>query len=247
MALPELKQWKTESVRATFISHEPISADASAWWKAFTGEEPDTIISKPNSGMQSVSGPFGTGNLEMRITFNRVDWLHTPVMTPIQSIPYLGEAEGAFSFFSSSLERWINETKSIPFSRIAYSPVFSIPVNNINDGNTIINNYFNSTKINTHGIQDLFIQMNIPKKLSVCEDLIFNRIGKFMSGTAQVMTFGTDSPIPVIKEQFFCRTELDFNTDASRQAVIPSKERFLILEEMAHSTTNLISTGWADD
>ncbi|MFQ2249227.1 hypothetical protein ACK32K_11600 [Aeromonas dhakensis] len=244
MALPELTLWKAEAIRATFIANEPINPAPSDWWTSFTGEKPETIISKPNAGMQSISGQFNNGNLEMRVAFNRVDWLLTPAMAPIEGTPCLGKAEDAFSFLSMSLSAWINETKSIPFSRIAYAPIFTLLVSNLEEGNNVLSNYFNLTGIKERNVQDLFIQMNIPSNLDCCDNILFNRVGKFVSNATQIMNFGMDSPIPTIQEQYICHTEFDFNTDASRQIEIPANERFSILEKLSDSTIRLLSRGW---
>lgn len=247
MSLPNLNLWQTEAVRVTFIAQEPISAQVSDWWKILTGVSPETIVTKPNLAFQSTSGEFINGSLELRITSNRVDLIYTPVMHQLQSIPSLGDARDVFKTLREPLNKWLHSSREINFVRVAYAPVFFILVGDINEANSVVSNYFKFVGIELSLAQDLLFQINIPKKLNCLKDYSFNRIGKFMSGTGQVISFGESSPVPIMEDHYFCRVEIDFNTNATRTDKILGDDLILIVDELATESICLMDNGWNND
>lgn len=243
MALPELTGWEAESVRMTCMASVPITASGKNWWQAFTGSAPEAVVSKPGAAMHSESGPFGAGRLEMKVTFNRVDWLYTPIIEPGPAIPSLGTAEEFLASMSEPLGRWLSSSGDVPFVRIASGATLLRPVPDIAGGNLAVLAYLPFVQLNAEVARDIFFQTNFPRQSKVVDGITLNRISRFMSAAAQVINIQSGSPIPTVDTQYLCRVELDFSTNADRQEPIPTASRSALYEELVASVREMMTLG----
>ena len=241
MALPELAGWKTESLRVSFIANEPVTAAGKNWWQAATGSPPEMVATKPNTSEHSESGVFRDGRLEMRVSFNRVDWLYTPIMSPGSTEPFLGLAADTLGSLHDLLNNWLGIDKT-PYVRIAFGPTMLYPVGDIVEGNRVIMAYLPFIQADPEKLFDAFFQVNYKGRSIIVNDLVINRLNKFMSVAVQVLNIVGQS-IPIIQTSYYCRTELDFSTDAERVQPIPSEQRFDLVGELAAACREMISNG----
>ncbi|WP_157642801.1 hypothetical protein [Burkholderia ubonensis] len=243
MALPELAGWQLESMRASFFANTPIVARDLNWWQALTNHTPEAVVSQPNAGVHSESGEFGAGRLEMKVTFNRVDWLYTPITTPGPNVPSLGSAEELISSFTEPLSTWLASSSEVAFQRIAFGPALLRQVANVVEGNRAVLAYMPHGGVDPELARDLFFQVNYPRRSNSFDEVTINRLSKFMCATIQYIKIDIGSPLPSFDSLFFCRSELDFNTTADRQQPIPPEKRAGIYEEMVACAIEMISTG----
>ncbi|CAG4906394.1 hypothetical protein [Paraburkholderia saeva] len=242
MALPELAGWRAEAVRATFIANAPVTANGKGWWQAFTGTAPDTVLSKPNAAEHSESGPFGVGRLEMKVAFNRVDWVYMPIAEPGPSVPSLGEAQEIMPALNEALAAWL-ASDDTPFVRTAYGAGLLYPASDVIEGNRAMLAYLPFISMNPELGRDLFFQTNFPRPSSVLDGGVVNRISKLMSATAQVINIGGSGPVPTIQSHYFARVELDLSTTADRTETIPVDKRSTAFNELVTSAIEMMTHG----
>lgn len=242
MALPELAGWKTESLRVTFFANEPVTGAGRNWWQAATGSAPETVVSKPSASEHSESGPFGSGLLEMKVAFNRVDWIYTPVISPEPAIPSLGDAAEVLDSLNAPLTSWLAFDET-PYVRLAFGPTMHHQVSDIADGNRAVLAYLPFLQIEPVTARDVFSQINFPCNSATVDGLLINRLNKFMCSTAQVINMNRGQAIPMIQTLYYCRCELDFNTDAELAVPIPVDRRVDVMHELAAACREMMSAG----
>lgn len=242
MALPELAGWQMELLRFSFIANEPVTAAGKNWWQTATGSAPETVVSKPNASEHSESGPFGSGQLEMKVAFNRVDWLYTPQISPGPGAPSLGDITDILESLHTPLTNWLAVDET-PYVRLAFGPTMHLQVSDIADANRAVLAYLPFLQINPETARDVFSQINFPCNSATVEGLVINRLNRFMCMTAQMINITPGQAIPIIKTLYFCRTELDFNTDAERTEPIPASRRVDVMRELAVASREMMGGG----
>lgn len=242
MALPELAGWQAESLRVTFIANEPVAAAGKNWWQAATGSPPDTIVSKQNISEHSESGAFGNGQLEMKVMFNRVDWLYTPTASPGDALSTLGCAKDVFDALKAPMAAWLHVSDT-PYVRIAYCPTVLRPVEDLVGGYRMVASYLPFLQIDPEVAKDVFFQINFPCKSNILDEMTINRLNRFMCATAQIINMGPGQLVPLIQTQHYCRAELDFNTDAERSTPIPSDICVDLISELVDFCREVMNNG----
>lgn len=242
MALPSLTGWKSEAIRITFFASEPVNAQGKNWWSIATGTSPESIASKPNSAEYSEGGPIdGKYFLEMKVTFNRIDWILLPIMAPDSTPPSLGETESALPLLIPFVQKWL-ESITEKWVRIAYGHTGLFQTENIPSANKAISDYLPEFSIPPENARDVIIQLNYPRQCKTFKELVVNRIIKIMSVTAHFFTVG-NTPFPEFKELTFLRMELDLSTNAERNTEIPREHFPEILSEMQNSCKEIFEAG----
>lgn len=242
MALPELAGWRADSVRVTFIANSQVVAAGKNWWRAATGEEPEVITTKPQAAEHTESGPFLDGRLEMKASFNRIDWIYSPIITPGPTVPTIGEAEVVLRALDAPLARWlaIDETAYV---RLALGPTVVREVADIAESNLAIHAYAPFLQVDAGAARDVLFQVNFPVASGVIEGLNINRVSKFMSATAQLINVVVGQPLPTIVTSYYCRAEFDINTAAEHTEVLPVPLRALLLRELTDCALGILRSG----
>ncbi|WP_156115035.1 hypothetical protein [Pseudomonas sp. ML96] len=242
MALPSLTGWQTEAIRVTFFASEPVNAQRNKWWETATGTPPENISEKPNSAEYSESGThLDNFFLEMKITFNRVDWVLYPRAIASSEPPSLGSTQEALHFLIPQIEKWLEST-SQPWIRAAYGHTGMLKTENIQEANAALQKYINCSFPEPQKASDLLIQINYQRDSTTSPGLTINRIGKLAGAAAQFFTLGT-SPMPTTKELTFLRMELDLSSAAERSTPIDPKLIPHVLREMVSQSEEIFTVG----
>lgn len=242
MALPELAGWRADSVRVTFIANSQVGAAGKNWWRAATGEEPEVVTTKPQLAEHTESGPFLDGRLEMKASFNRVDWIYSPIIAPGPAVPTIGEAEAVVRALEAPLARWL-EIDDTAYVRLALAPTALRAAEDIAESNRAIQAYVPFLQVDVGAARDVLLQVNFPVSSDTIEGLIINRVSKFMSATAQLINVIVGQPVPTIITSYFCRAEFDINTAAERTEALPAAVRARLLQELVDSALGILRSG----
>lgn len=243
MALPELTGWRSDSVRVTFIANSQLIAAEKNWWRAATGADPEVVAKKPQAAEHTESGQFMDGRLEMKVAFNRVDWVYSPIFVPGPTVPTLGEAEVVLRVLEEPLTRWLQLDDMVPFVRIAYAPSAVREVADIPESNQAVHAYVAFLNVDATTARDVFLQVNFPFTSSVVEGLAINRLSKFMSATAQLINVTPGQPMPTLLTKYFCRAEFDINTAAEHVEMLSTDHSSQLLRELIDSAINILRDG----
>ncbi len=245
MTLPTLNSWQAEVLRASCLVSEPVSVDPEQLWETFAGYAPEEVVMRPTSGTRTISGPFGEGTLELRIQINRIDWTLRSSAPPIFKSPSLGASQHAHVQFTETFLRWLNEFSALPIIRLAYCPTHFFQAENQSRANKLIEDFLDLRASGISDAHDVVVQLNFQKHMARAPEVLLNRIARLSAGAVQIMSISEESPVPVMIEHYLCRAELDFNTSADRDDVIPESIREYIFEELVRESQALLKDGRA--
>lgn len=211
MALPNLADWRVESLRITVFGSEPISASGKNWWKAVTETDPEAAINRPQSGEFAESGTFLNGQFELKSAFNRLDFL---LIFPFAEMPGAPEPQSVIPLlneFVHAVVRWASVSQFTP-SRVALGAVVYKKVQDIPTGNMLISNYVPNFDFSKNpDITDLFIQINTPYVSDTITGAKINNVTKWGVLGQQVFAIGS-SGMPQITSEMVVRSEFDLST-----------------------------------
>jgi len=231
MALPEIAGWLMESLRVTFIAGGPVVGVNKNWWRILTGAEPETVTTRSAVAEHSESGPYGEGRLEMKVTFNRVDWMYTPVPVPGPTVPAIGAADEMLHALEGPIAQWLAAAET-PFVRLAYGPTMLRKVDNIVEANKVAQAYLPFLQFDAAVARDVFNQINFPIQSAAVDGLTLNRVSKVMSAVAQVININVGQPVPKIETTTYSRVELDFSSQTDRSEPLSVENQTALLSEM---------------
>ena len=243
MVLPDIGAWGVQSLRASFISQQPVGATED-WWRTAVGVAPEQVTSKPNVLEQTESGAFGSGRLDMRIAFNRVDWVCSAVDTGGPSLPVLGGGADFLSTIRKPIATWL-ETKGreVPWVRAAFGAVLLMPVDNVKAGNSVISDYLPILDAKESDAIDLFVQINYPRKSKNLDGTVVNRLIKMSTLSIQLINITPSGPVPSVSESIYCRAELDFSTPVGHVSPLPEDKIIDIFGELIDSAEGMLKEG----
>lgn len=241
MTLPNLSDWRVETLRVTVFGSEPIAAMGQNWWQKVTGSDPEAAINRPQAGEYSESGSFLDGIFELKAVFNRADWtLNFPFAgmpgspEPKDLIPLLRELVPAIS-------GWASEC-GVPMSRVALGVVVLKTVPSISEGNELIGSYVPFLDVsNNSAVSDLFIQLNIPFHSAVLDAVQINSVTKWAVQGRQVFSIG-NSGMPTILNDVAVRSEFDLST-AVDNPVVELSVFGNVLDEMVAEVKSVLDNG----
>ncbi|WP_447742314.1 hypothetical protein [Pseudomonas laurentiana] len=242
MTMPELAVWRVEALRITVFGVEPLAAAGQNWWRTVTGQEPETAINRPQSGEYSEIGPFLGGQLELKVAFNRADWI---LSYPLIGLPGAPEPSGTLVStlreFAFSVSKWTAE-KPVAASRVALGSVGYVQVENIKAGNEIVGlyiPYMDLTKVSD--LTDLLIQLNTPYESKLLGSARINNVTKWAVLGRQVFAIGPTG-MPQIKNDIAVRSEFDLST-ATDGASVDLSSFGALSSEMIDAVEGVLSAG----
>lgn len=243
MALPDIGAWEVQSLRASFICQQPVGP-TEGWWLTATGVAPDEVTSKPNVLEQSESGAFGPGRLDMKIAFNRVDWIYSAVDTGGPKLPVLGCAADLLSALCKPVGAWLDaKGREVSWVRAAFGAVLLLPVDNIKDSNSAISDYLPILDARKTDVKDLFVQVNYPRESKNLDGRIINRLIKLSTLSLQLINITPAGPVPGVSNSIYCRAEFDFSTPVENVDPLPAERIVDIFNELIDSAEAMAKEG----
>ncbi|MBU9309858.1 hypothetical protein [Burkholderia multivorans] len=243
MALPDIGAWEVQLLRASFISQQPVGK-AEDWWQTAVGVAPEQVTSKPNVLEHSETGAFGPGRLDMRIAFNRADWIYSAVDAGSPKVPVLGGAADFLSALRNPVKTWLEaKGREVPWVRVAFGAVLLMPVETIKDGNAAIGDYLPIFNAKESDVKDLFLQVNYPRDSKNLEDNVINRLIKLSTLSLQLINITPAGPVPSVSDFIYCRAELDFSTPVEHTSRIPVDKIVGIFDELSDSAEAMMKEG----
>ncbi|KUY80639.1 hypothetical protein [Burkholderia sp. RF4-BP95] len=243
MALPDIGAWEVQSLRASFISQQPVGK-AEDWWQIAVGVAPEQVTSKPNVLEHSETGAFGPGRLDMRIAFNRADWIYSAVDAGGPKLPILGGAADFLSALRKPVKTWLEaKGNEVPWVRVAFGAVLLMPVDSIKDGNAAIGDYLPILNSKESNVKDLFVQVNYPRESKNLDGSVVNRLIKLSTLSLQLINITPVGPVPSISDSMYCRAELDFSTPVDHANPLPADKIVGIFDELIDSAEAMVKEG----
>lgn len=77
-SLLDFGEWAVDQLRVTLFHHPSNPSPPDTLWRTLVGHPPESIDSRPQMGLTTVSGADGKNNLALTLQKGRVDWLLLP-------------------------------------------------------------------------------------------------------------------------------------------------------------------------
>ncbi|NNA50658.1 hypothetical protein [Pseudomonas lactis] len=244
MSLPELLAWRVEALRLTVFFSEPVNAQNRNWGKSFTGGDPESIVSKPQTGEYTEQGSFHDGQFELKVAFNRVDWSVSFPFSELPNAPKPAEISKMLDDWLVGVSGWLAVLEMKPI-RLALGLVAHAPVENVVEANEVISSYFPFVSLAADSNYiDASVQVNSPYPSTVLKGLDVNRVVKFEVATRQIVTIGP-AGMPTSQTDTVLRSHLDLNTSPLWKSVFEVESCGPIIHEMKPHVVTLLSKGFA--
>ncbi|MBI6794656.1 hypothetical protein [Pseudomonas syringae] len=242
MGLPDLSAWQVEMLRVTVFFSTPVSAVGMNWWQRVTGMEPESTTNRPQAGEYSEVGQYQNGQLELKVAFNRLDFIFSYPFSGMPGAPDPGKMEELSSHLVSSVNK-VFPGMELPIVRLAFGVVAHCPIPTIDDGNSILEMMVPFIKFDSSvKTSDVLIQVNNPVGSKVAKEITVNRVSKVGVMTRQTVTVGPGG-IPDLQVDRVVRAESDMSTDAENVSQIPSAALEDLVLEMKGLSDAFFSVG----
>jgi hypothetical protein len=230
---PVRADWKVELIR--FTAFLPTTPDeVQSWWSKTVGQPPETTLSNVREAKQRFEAPIGSGRLVLQTELNRVDWVLLAQINFDREIvepPNLGGLSEVMETFTSFVERWL--TLKVPAIRLAVGVTLVQEVRDRTAGYRRLKDFLKDLKIDPERTSDLVYQINKPITSRVVSGISINRLQKWSVAQFRHLSVKVQElTVPSVSSPawFACRCELDMNTPAERNEIIPEDQAALFKE-----------------
>jgi len=220
--LQSLSDWEVNIVRATtFVGPDFNVHPEISWWKQIVENEAEESRSRHSTGELVESGVFEGRRLVLDIKPGRADWRLTALAGPPDELPEvlptIGPLDDVLTSFLRLTGSWLDVCPAV--TRLAFGAVLVKPVTDRKTGYSAIATLLPKVDIDPENSSDFLYQINRPRpSLSGISGLILNRLSKWSVLSTillRVAVGGGGGSIQDARQpQFFCRLELDMNTDS---------------------------------
>jgi hypothetical protein len=223
---------------------EPVNAQNRNWGKSFTGRDPESIVSKPQTGEYTEQGSFLDGQFELKVAFNRVDWSVSFPFSDLPNAPKPAETSKMLDEWLIGISGWLSILDMKPI-RIALGLVAHAPVDSALEANAVISGCFPFVNLTgDSNYIDASVQVNSPYPSKVLKGLDINRVVKFEVATRQIVTIGP-AGMPTSQSDTVLRSHLDLNTSPQWKNIFEVDSCGPIVQEMKPHIVMLLSKGFA--
>jgi hypothetical protein len=240
--------WLASVLRLTAFPDSSENVSGEEWWQQTVGGPSDSQTKRRPIGLQEV-GPFGSGQLVLTVEPRKIDWRLVP--TPLEGelpleegIPFISEFSAELDRFLRLMFRWL-ESGCPRLRRLAFGAELWLPVENPTAGLKRLEPLLRSVTIDPGGTRDFFYQINRPRpSLTDIPGLHINRLSKWSIAKLAVGLISADQPFDMpILERYFCRLELDVNTEAEYTDTLPQDKLRAIFGELVDLGMEIASEG----
>ena len=246
-----LHEWQVEHLRLTAFPDSTMKIPVINWWEKLTGQQPESRTFRPKSDELLEEGAFETGVLALHIQPFRIDWRLTranPKGIPDEEIPMIGEFPMVLESFLNLMQKWLQD-ESPQLGRLAFGAVLFLPVENHQAGYERLSAYLPNIKLDSEASSDFLYQINRPRNSNIdIPGLRVNRLSKW-SIFSFVRTLMESNIRTSRSEQlshpgaFACRLELDINTTADFNNMLPREKLLTIFKELIEFGKEIIERG----
>jgi hypothetical protein len=238
-----MPNWSIINSRLTvFVA--PDTVVPSALWQAVVGEEPETSAVQRVSATRIETGPFAEGKLTLQIQPSRVDWVHEPIgMGEPGQLPALGVFPVAAQPLLQLGRGWIQSEWFPAIQRIALGFVLISPTPDRKSGYQELRQFIDGVP-DTLDATDFQYQVNRPRPSAAhVDDLQVNRLSRWSVGGYTFIAIGPGSQPSESALHHYLRLELDINTSADFQGIIPRNAAEIVMGDLFSGAKEICEHG----
>ena len=250
MPKEKLSEWRTEGLRLTAFTLNPIDLEEVARWADLTGEEPDISQARPRDKVLVEAGPYLGGWLTLELGAMRVDWrLAVNPNEPPAELMVLESFGVLREKFRGLMGKWLK--RSPPMKRLAFGAVLLLPVDSMVDGYKQLDRLLPSVKIDAENSSDINYRINRrrPSKSGIA-GLEINRlstwsVARFRESMWQIpVDEPSQSRVHELGDPVHaCRLELDINTVPGSDRRLKKGALASLLDELVEFGSEIASKG----
>ncbi len=221
--------WDVESLQAAiFHPSEPSAAAQSGLWEKATGNQPESIDSRPKIRMTRVVGSVGEDNLTLAIQDERIDWVvrpRVPSNQPSGPLFTLGAVEDVLPLLRKAIQYTLETTQIV--SRMAFIPVLVKQVPDTATGLKQLSKYLPHLGLDSMDGVDFTYQINRRRRSTSVPHVRINRLAKWSTeqiGGLELRVSPSDQPrLKTTGSSYVRKLNLDVNTDPTSGAMSRDK------------------------
>ena len=220
--------WDVESLRASiFHPPAPSTAAQSGLWEKATGNQPESIDSRPKRRITRVVGNVGENNLTLAIQDQRIDWVVQPIPSNQPSVPLLtlGAVEDVLPLLRKAIQCTLETTPTV--LRMAFNPVLVKEVPDSETGLRQLSKYLPHLGLDSMDGMDFIYQINRRQRSTSVPHVRINRLAKWSTeqiGGLELRVSPSDQPrLETTGLSFARKLNLDMNTDPKSGAMSRDK------------------------
>jgi hypothetical protein len=232
--------WEAESLRLTALS--PSLEPGPDVWERVHGAPPDESAKNRVQRIFEERGDVGALRLTYKSSPGRADWIATARSgdASMELLPRIDLATGS-GVLRSIAEKWLPEATGA--ARLAFGAVLSLPVATREAGYAQIAELLQTAKPDPAS-EDFLLQINWPRYSKTVADLKINRMTKWAVARTELVQFIAGSAVVQHEApSFWCRLELDINTDGKRDQPLPTDRIVSLWNELADLGSEIAQKG----
>lgn len=206
------------------------------------GATAETITNKPAANEASAVGVWEGLRLEVKRTFNRIDFVVQDVPTDMMGpMPLIKDVRSVLPKFSSLVALWVSkQTKGV--IRIALGCNAFLLSQSVEDSYVKLKGLINVIDIDVARFKEFRFQVNLPKTSSVSPSITINRLSNWASIAIRAALIGIDAP-RYFDDKYYVSCSLDVNTDGERTEPINVDLVERITEELSLICAEILEVG----
>jgi hypothetical protein len=171
-----ISQWYAQELRLTVFLSPAAQIGDQTWWQFLVGEQPQNEIFQPQTGIKRYEGLVKDNEIErgliLTIHPTRIDWQLVPLNSSISEFPKIGSFISSTNYFLTLMLRWLED--SPPIQRLAFGANLLEHVEDPKKSYEQLSKYL-PFKLDLDS-SDFSYQINRPRKSTIDENLIINRL-----------------------------------------------------------------------
>lgn len=235
-------QWMVGYLRTTTFIPDLSMDDIikNSWCNQIVGRNPEDEYIDYQRSLKAQKSSFHDNLLTIVSQPKRIDWTleaTTDESSEMSTLPTLGSMSNrTLEPFVEIIKQWLDKCPMA--NRLAFGALLVRPTANIQTGCEEIQQYLPHVQLKPHDTSDFFYQVNRPRKSTVDQSIMINRLNKWSVGLIGTVGVTMDSSTlktsTNIHSQHVCRLELDINTVVLNSTISRDKTYEIFQELVKH-------------
>jgi hypothetical protein len=234
--------WSADHLRVSLFASDVWPAPAEDIFSGVFGATPETIANRPAANESSAVGVWEGLRLEVKRTFNRIDFIVQDVPSEAQGpMPLIKDVKSILPKFSSLIAKWAS-TPSKGVIRIALGCNAFLLSESVENSYVKLKGLIKVIDVDVARFKEFRFQVNLPKTSSVSPDITINRLSNWASIAMRAALIGIEAP-RFFDDKHYVSCSLDVNTDGGRTQPINVDLVEKLTEELSLMCAEILDVG----
>lgn len=237
-----ISSWKANHFRVSFFSEKLWSVTPEFVFQKAFGTEPDTTSQRQSAGESIAAGIWNSNRIEIKKTFNRLDFFLAPNPTEESIFPLFEEIPKLLNELIEAIAIWAN-SQTDEILRIAIGAGALLPTETRLEGYQKLKNLVRFINIDENRFRDFQLQINLPKENSSTLHLSINRISQWSALVIKAGIMNGPGASQPTEDRYYCSCIPDINTDSENKSPFSSDLLFPLMRELSAELIQILDKG----